>query len=149
MRNLPPQNNTSSNQTFCQSFMEASSSLAFVSQPYFQPWVSALRVNDPTTGWQLRPVQDLIMIQGDKGYCWLYWRDGSRHITAYPLKHYEDKLPVSQYVRIHQTNLVNIDFIRKVQLTHKGPQLILSNGAKLTISRRRWIAVKRQLTHLF
>lgn len=107
-----------------------------------------LRINDPLTGWQTRPIQDLIMIRGAKGYSWLYWRDGSRHITAYTLKHYELKLPLSQYIRVHQNSMVNREFIQKVQLTHKGPQLSLSTGEKLSISRRRWIAVRRMLIDL-
>lgn len=110
---------------------------------------AVLRVNDPLTGWQTRPIHDLTMIRGDNGYSWLYWKDGSRHITAYPVKHYESKLPLSQYIRVHQNSIVNRDFIQKVQLTHKGPQLYLSTGEKLSVSRRRWLFVKQTLWHLF
>jgi DNA-binding LytR/AlgR family response regulator len=89
------------------------------------------------------------MIRGDNGYSWLYWRDGSRHITAYPVKHYESKLPLDEYIRVHQNSIVNREFIKKVHLTHKGPQLCLSTGERLTVSRRRWLFVKRTLWHLF
>lgn len=107
-----------------------------------------IRINDPLAGWQTRPIKDLIMIRGAKGYSWLYWRDGSRHIMAYTLKHYESKLPSNQYIRIHQNSMVNREFIQKLHLTHKGPQLSLSTGEKLSISRRRWVAVRRALTNL-
>lgn len=107
-----------------------------------------LRVNDQTVGWHSRPIRDLVMIRGAKGYCWLFWRDGSQYIMAYPLKHYESMLPLSQYIRIHQNSMVNMDFVEKVQLTHKGPQLSLDTGQKLSISRRRWTSVKQTLLHL-
>lgn len=108
-----------------------------------------IRVNNPLIGWQSRPIHDLIMIRGDNGYSWLYWKDGSRHIAAYPVKHYESKLPESQYIRVHQNSIVNRDFIQKVHLTHKGPQISLSTGDKLPVSRRRWGFVKENLGHLF
>lgn len=64
---------------------------------------------------------------------------------AYTLKHYELKLPTTQYIRVHQNCMVNRDFIQKIQLTHKGPHLNLSTGEKIVISRRRWVGVKRTL----
>lgn len=105
--------------------------------------VVVLRYKDPMTGWRTRPIHELIMIRGAKGYSWLYWHDGSRQIAAYTLKHYELRLPMSQYIRVHQNCMVNREFIQKVQLTHKGPQLNLSTGDKVSISRRRWLSVKR------
>ncbi|TAE24974.1 MAG: LytTR family transcriptional regulator [Cytophagales bacterium] len=107
-----------------------------------------IRVNDPLIGWQSRPIRDLIMVRGDNGYSWLYWKDGSRHIAAYPVKHYESKLPESQYIRVHQNSIVNLDFIQKLHLTHKGPQISLTTGDKLPVSRRRWGFVKENLRHL-
>ena len=91
------------------------------------------------------PMHDLIMIRGVKGYSWLYWRDGSRQIMAYTLKYYELRLPMSQFIRVHQNSMVNRDFVQKAQLTHKGPQLNLSTGEKISVSRRRWVSVKRTL----
>lgn len=105
--------------------------------------VSVIRVNDPAVGWRTRPIHDLVMIRGAKGYSWLYWRDGSRQIMAYTIKHYESRLPVNQYVRVHQNCMVNRDFVQKAQLTHKGPQLNLLSGEKVIVSRRRWVAVKQ------
>ncbi|KAB7731724.1 LytTR family transcriptional regulator [Rudanella paleaurantiibacter] len=107
--------------------------------------VATIRVNDPLYGWRTRSIHELVMIRGAKGYSWLHWRDGSRHIMAYTLKHYELQLPNAAYIRIHQNCLVNRAFVQKVQLTHKGPMLHLSSGEKVAVSRRRWVSVKRAL----
>jgi hypothetical protein len=109
------------------------------------PSTAVLRVNDPLIGWRTRPIHDLVMIRGAKGYSWLHWGDGSCQIMAYTLKRYEQRLPASQYVRVHQNCLINRDFVQKIQLTHKGPQLYLSTGERIMVSRRRWMTVKRAL----
>jgi DNA-binding LytR/AlgR family response regulator len=104
-----------------------------------------LRVNDPLIGWRTRPIHELVMIRGAKGYSWLHWRDGHAQIMAYTLKRYERRLPAGQYIRVHQNCLVNRDFVQKVQLSHKGPQIHLSTGERIVVSRRRWMVVKRAL----
>ncbi|TAE31475.1 MAG: LytTR family transcriptional regulator [Cytophagales bacterium] len=104
--------------------------------------VAVLRVHDPLTRWRTRPIHELVMIRGARGYSWLYWRDGSKQLMAYTLKHYESILPANQYVRVHQNCVVNQAFVQKIQLTHRGPQLSLSSGETIAISRRRWMTVK-------
>ena len=96
-------------------------------------------------GWRVRPICDLIMIRGAKGYSWLYWRDGSQQVMAYTLKHYEFMLPLNRYIRVHQNCVVNREFIQKVHRTRNGPQLNLFTGEKISISRRRWLFVKQAM----
>lgn len=130
--------------SFKKSLLSMSTQLTGTNAPNpTQPRTAVLRVNDPLKGWSTRPINDLIMIRGAKGYSWLCWQDGTRQVTAYTLKHYELKLPTDQYIRVHQNCMVNREYVRKIQLTHKGPQINLSTGEKVSISRRRWLSVKR------
>ena len=85
------------------------------------------------------------MVRGVKGYSWLYWRDGSRQLMAYTLKHYADRVSPTQYIRVHQNCLINRSFVVRLQLTHEGPQIELLNGERISVSRRRWVLVKQLL----
>lgn len=108
----------------------------------------SVRVNDLKTGWQTKPIHELIMIKGVRGYSWLYWSDGSKQMMAYTIKHYADQLPVNDFIRVHQNCVINRRFVQKTQLTHKGPLLRLATGTEIIVSRRRWAMVKKELQHL-
>lgn len=107
-----------------------------------------VRVKDIKMGWHSRPAHDLVMIRGVRGYSWLLWKDGSKQIMAYTIKHYIDLLPEYDFIRVHQNCVINRHFVQKVQLTHRGPLLRLITGDEIAISRRRWAMVKRELQHL-
>ncbi|AKD58562.1 response regulator receiver protein [Spirosoma radiotolerans] len=109
----------------------------------------SVRVNDLRIGWQSRSIHDLIMIKGVRGYSWLYWNDGSKQMMAYTIKHYENQLPIDDFIRVHQNCVINRNFVQKTQLTHRGPMLRLATGTEIIISRRRWSMVKKELQHLY
>lgn len=100
-------------------------------------------------GGQSRPLHDLMMIKGMRGYSWLYWRDGSKQLMAYTLKHYAAKLPANDFIRVHQNCTINHHFVQTMRLTHRGPMLRLATGREIVISRRRWSMVKKELQHLY
>lgn len=110
--------------------------------------ILSVRVNDLKIGWQSKPISDLIMIKGVRGYSWLYWSDGSKQMMAYTIKHYADQLPMDNFIRVHQNCVINRNYVQKTQLTHRGPLLRLATGAEIVISRRRWSMVKKELQHL-
>lgn len=105
----------------------------------------SIRVHDFRAGWQNRPIANLIMIKGVRGYSWLYWNDGTKQMMAYTLKHYVSQLPMSAFIRVHQNCVINRDFVQKILLTHRGPLLRLSTGVEIAVSRRRWSIVKKEL----
>ncbi|WP_461148964.1 LytTR family transcriptional regulator DNA-binding domain-containing protein [Spirosoma pulveris] len=107
--------------------------------------VSFLRVNDTKLGWQTRPIKDLVLIKGVRGYSWLQWADGSRQMMAYTIKYYVNKLPDSDFIRVHQNCIINRNLIQKILITHRGPFVRLTNGDEIVISRRRWMVIKRDL----
>ncbi|WP_046574809.1 LytR/AlgR family response regulator transcription factor [Spirosoma radiotolerans] len=111
--------------------------------------ILSVRVNDLRIGWQSRSIHDLIMIKGVRGYSWLYWNDGSKQMMAYTIKHYENQLPIDDFIRVHQNCVINRNFVQKTQLTHRGPMLRLATGTEIIISRRRWSMVKKELQHLY
>lgn len=51
----------------------------------------------------------------------------------------EEKLPSKQFVRIHQSYLVNFDYIKQIQ----GKRIVLTSGEELPISDKQSIVVKK------
>ncbi|HHB79261.1 MAG TPA: response regulator transcription factor [Saprospiraceae bacterium] len=78
-------------------------------------------------------VKDIIRIQADAAYCTFYIKD-SKITVSKNLKYYAAFLDERQFVRCHQSHLVNIGYIASVV---KGDQLKLKNGELIPISHRK------------
>ena len=91
------------------------------------------------------PLTDLLFLQAEGNYCWLHWKDGQRMLTPRTLKYYEPQLPEEWFVRPHRNCIVNIQYIERIELIHadKGGLLYLRSGDVLSVSRRRWVPIKR------
>jgi DNA-binding LytR/AlgR family response regulator len=91
------------------------------------------------------PMADLMFLQGEGNYCWLYWKGGQRMLSSRTLKHYAAQLPAAWFVRSHRNCIVNLHYIEymKYITTTKCGLLHLRTGVELPISRRRWLAMKK------
>ncbi|MVM34957.1 LytTR family transcriptional regulator [Spirosoma sp. HMF4905] len=89
------------------------------------------------------PNQVLYLI-GDINYCTIYLLNGKSILTSRTLKWYSERWP--QFIRIHKANLVNSDHIYScVVVSSIVAHLIMRNGARLPIGRRRISEVVQQL----
>jgi two-component system LytT family response regulator len=70
----------------------------------------ALRNFDYT---QIVNVDDIVYCQSDKGYTTFYFKDNSKIMVSKVLKEYVSVLPEHQFIRCHQSYLVNVDYISK------------------------------------
>ncbi len=62
------------------------------------------------------------------------------------MKYYEDKLPSENFVRIHRSCIVNINFIKEIQAYNKETHsVIMKNGKSLKTSRQGSAELKRVL----
>lgn len=96
----------------------------------FKPFQNKLRVS-VSEGVYLIDFEDIYRIQACGNYSTIHYKGGV--ITASKsLKHFEDQLPSSQFIRIHSSHLVSmtqIEFISKTGLS-------LKDGSQCPISRR-------------
>lgn len=99
------------------------------------------------TGRQSFPVADLVYLQAVANYSWLNWKDGRRMLMPRTLKFYTPKLPNEWFIRLHRNCVVNRNYVSRLERTDTGGLVHLSTGETLPVSRRRWSAVRRQLTH--
>ncbi|GAB4017853.1 LytTR family transcriptional regulator [Spirosoma sp. KCTC 42546] len=88
--------------------------------------------------------QKVLYLTGDINYCTLYLLDGKAILSSRTLKWYFERWP--NFVRIHKAHLVNPDHIYSCVLSSStDAHLIMRNGARLTIGRRRIVDVIEQL----
>lgn len=66
------------------------------------------------------------------------WSDGSRYLVNLPLRDIEEWLDAAQFVRIHRSHIVNLDFIDSVTPTANSRLAVrMRDGATITASRAR------------
>ena len=77
---------------------------------------------------------DIIRCEADNTYTFFYLNTGERILVTKGLKEYTDMLPTNSFLRIHQSHLVNIKYV-KSWLKEDGGVLLLTNGDKVPVSR--------------
>ncbi len=98
-------------------------------------WQSQPRVALPTSeGLEFVSVDQIIYAQSESNYCWVFFDDGSKIFLSKTLKDLEGLLAKHGFIRIHQSYLINADFIKRY-VRGQGGYIILSNGAKVPVSR--------------
>ena len=78
---------------------------------------------------------EIIRLEADGNYTTIYFADGSHLFIAKTLKEF-DKMLVDAFLRVHQSHLVNIDYIKSFVKT-EGGYLLLKNGHQVPVSVRK------------
>ena len=65
-------------------------------------------------GFQVVYLKDLIYCNSDKGYTTFHLVDGRSFIASKPIKEFEFQLPSDQFIRTHQSFIINIEFVDKL-----------------------------------
>jgi two-component system LytT family response regulator len=101
----------------------------------------ALWKNDPLKlilslqdSFQVINLKELMYCESDKGYTTFYCNDGKNHLASKTLKEFEEHLITANFIRPHQSFMVNLGFIDKYD---KSGVIYLKNGTKIPVSSRR------------
>jgi two-component system LytT family response regulator len=87
-------------------------------------------------GYTLVDIDTIIHIEADSNYS-IFHLSGKDSITVSKvLKEYEELLPEQQFIRVHKSSIVNLDYVQEYN-SRNGLELILNNGTKIAVSRRR------------
>ena len=81
----------------------------------------------------------------DEKYTQLVLASGEKIFVSHSLKEVESMLPEAEFLRPHQSFLVRIDAIRKIQKDLGGLSLLLKNKAEIPVSRRNKEVVLRTM----
>lgn len=95
------------------------------------------KITIPTSeGISVFSISDILRIEADRSYCFIYLTDGDRILVSKPLKEIERLLPIDVFFRIHSANLINLDYVKKYS-KEDGGNVILNDGSHVPIARRR------------
>lgn len=136
----------------------------FVAKPFSEERLrkALARVNDPDPSFRSRlkclavrkghelrsiPVVDVMYLKGADDYSEIHCKDGSVHLHDKTLRELEKRMPES-FQRLHRSYLVNTSFLAG-QENDSGSRyhVILTNGEKLHLSRKKLQLVRTLLSH--
>ena len=80
-------------------------------------------------------IEDVIRLESDVNYTRFYFKDGSKLMVTKTLKEFDKMLSDHSFIRIHQSHLVNTNFIK--EYTKQDGKLVLKNGDKISVSSRK------------
>lgn len=90
-------------------------------------------------------VPEIIYLQAEGDYVMIHSTKG-RFLKEQTMKSFESLLPSDKFVRVHRSNIVNVDFIAQVELYNKQTQqLKLKDGTLVKISLNGYKALKKTL----
>lgn len=83
---------------------------------------------------EIIPVGEIIHLQGEGDYVRIFSTKG-KFLKEQTMKSLENTLPPEQFVRVHRSNIVNIDFIAQIELYDKQTQILkLKDGTQVKVS---------------
>lgn len=85
-------------------------------------------------GYQVIDLEKLMYCQSDKGYTTFYLSDGKSYIASKPIKEFESQLPDQDFIRTHQSYMVNINYVDKYD---KTGYIFLKSRQKVPVSTRK------------
>ncbi|SPZ90727.1 Sensory transduction protein lytR [Sphingobacterium multivorum] len=106
--------------------MQLSMAESYLKSPS-RPRKIALRTFEYT---QIVNINDILYCHGDKGYTTFYIKDNKPMMVSKVLKHFETMLPESEFIRCHQSYLINANYIKKY---FKDGQIEMSDGKMILL----------------
>lgn len=80
-------------------------------------------------------LSEILYLQADNNYTILYLADGESVMMAQSLKKFEENLSAAGFLRVHQSYLVNLSYVKTFRKTQDHLQLV--NNEKIPVSGRK------------
>ena len=81
-------------------------------------------------------VLDIIRCEADRGYTDFFLRDGKKILVSKGLKDYDDILSEFNFIRTHQSHLINLDYIKSFEKADGG-YILMTDGSTVPVSSRK------------
>lgn len=85
--------------------------------------------------YRITNINDLVYCESDNNYTKFHLIDGDVVLVSKTLKSFEQQLPEESFFRIHQSFIVNLDYVK--YFVKKDNLLILNTGEKLPVAQRK------------
>lgn len=108
----------------------------FKANPDSKKGIKMTKISVPTrNGLIFIKLQDIVRLQSDNTYTYIHTKNERPLLITKTLKSFENSLKDSQFMRVHQSHIVNFDEVTEYT-RNDGGFLILSNGDEVPLSRR-------------
>ncbi|HYE55933.1 MAG TPA: LytTR family DNA-binding domain-containing protein [Chitinophagaceae bacterium] len=87
-------------------------------------------------GFVFTAIHDIVRLEASGNYTLIYTTDGHKHISAKTIQQYEKVLPPGQFFRIHNSHMVNLNFIKRYH-KGRGGEVEMTDGVVLEVAVRR------------
>lgn len=87
------------------------------------------------SGTSLIDLKDICYLKGDGAYTFLHLANGGKVIATRNIGDFEKTLSEENFLRIHKSTIVNLDYVKEVKKNLRLSVLLL-NDAELQVSRR-------------
>jgi two-component system LytT family response regulator len=95
------------------------------------------RITLPTfDGLRFIILKDIIRCEADSNYTNFYLNSGEKILVTKTLKEYDETLSDLDFIRVHQSHLVNSKYIERY-IKGDGGTIIMTDGSQVEVSRRR------------
>ena len=81
-------------------------------------------------------IKDIVRCASDNYYTFFYFIDGTRILISKTLKENEELLRDHNFIRPHKSHLINVLYIKSF-LKHDGGYIVMTDGSKVPVSRRK------------
>jgi two-component system, LytTR family, response regulator len=81
-------------------------------------------------------VADIIRCESNRNYTYLYMANKKKIIVSKTLMEFEDMLSKYNFIRVHKSHLINVNYVEKY-VKSDGGYMMLKDGSKLPVSIRK------------
>ena len=81
-------------------------------------------------------INDIVRCEANGRYSKFYFSNKETMLVSRTLKDFEEMLPATDFFRIHDSNIINLSYLKKY-LKGNGGTVLLNDGTELDVSRRR------------
>ena len=87
-------------------------------------------------GFEVIKISDILYCEGERNYTTFHLNNKEALLSSKTLKEYEMMLPSDKFIRVHQSYLVNINYVKRY-LKGRGGTLIMANGKSIEVSKHK------------
>jgi two-component system LytT family response regulator len=92
-------------------------------------------------------IRDILRFEAEDNYTHIYLKSGEKITASKTIKSYEELLQGVNFYRVHKRHVINLNYMRKF-VKGDGGYLIMDDGIKIEVSRRRRPAFMEQMRRL-
>ena len=99
-------------------------------------------------GVYVEELSNIVRFESDNNYTLVMLNSQEQILLAKPLKEFERGLDHTRFIRVHNSHIINIDFIKRYE-REDGGHLVLRDGSRIPVSRRRATHLVKWLNCLY